>query len=112
MKKIQLKMRALERSQHYPSVFKMLNSIIGDGILTKFKLIQALIVVLLVFKNKDTCKDKSSRVVTTFLPLSVYGDFPDAQGQITPQSKVGSNQILNPSENLSVSMLPARMKKI
>ena len=48
---------------------------IGDGILTKFKFIQALTVVLLVCKNEeDPFKIESTRVVTTFLPLLVYGD--------------------------------------
>ena len=60
------------------------------------KFIQALIVVLLVFKNEeDPLKIESTRAVTTLLPLSVYGDFPDAQGQLTPQSKVLSCQISN-----------------
>ena len=46
------------------------NSKIGDGILTKFKLIQAVIAVLIVGKNKeDPFKIESTRVVTTFLPL-------------------------------------------
>ena len=46
------------------------NSKIGDGILTKFKLIQALIVVLIVCKNEeDPFKIESTRVVTTFPPL-------------------------------------------
>ena len=46
------------------------------GILAKFKLIQALIVVLIVCKNEeDPFKIESTRVVTTFLPLYVYGDF-------------------------------------
>ena len=41
-----------------------------DGILTKFKLIQALIVVLIVCKNEeDPFKIERTRVVTTFLPL-------------------------------------------
>ena len=40
------------------------------------------------------------------------GIFPDAQGQLTPQSKVWSGRISNPSEILCVSLLPARMKKI
>ena len=41
-----------------------------DGILTKFKLIQALIVVLIVCKNEeDPFKIESTRMVTTFLPL-------------------------------------------
>ena len=41
-----------------------------DGILTKFKLIQALIVVRIVCKNEeDPLKNERTRVVTTFLPL-------------------------------------------
>ena len=45
------------------------HSKVGDGILTKFKLIQALIVVLIVCKNEeDPFKIESTRVVTTFLP--------------------------------------------
>ena len=40
------------------------------------------------------------------------GIFPDAQGQLTPQSKVRSGRIPNPSELLSLSLLPARIKKI
>ena len=40
------------------------------------------------------------------------GIFPDAQGQVTPQFKVWSGRISNPSEILWLSLLPARMKKI
>ena len=41
-----------------------------DGILTKFKPIQALLVVLIVCKNEgDTYKIERTRAVTTFLPL-------------------------------------------
>ena len=43
------------------------NSIIGDGILTEFKLIQAFIVVLICKNEYDLFKNES--VVTTFLPL-------------------------------------------
>ena len=71
MKKIQSKVRALERSQHIHQFLRCsrgANSIIGDGILKKFKLIQALIVVLLVCKKEDPFKIDSTRVVTTFLP--------------------------------------------
>ena len=47
-----------------------------DGILTKFKLIQAFIVGLIVCKNEeDPFKIERTRVVTTFLLLKVYGDF-------------------------------------
>ena len=40
------------------------------------------------------------------------GIFPDAQGQVTLQSMVGSGQISNSSKNLWLSSLPAKMKKI
>ena len=40
------------------------------------------------------------------------GIFPDAQGQLTPQSLVQSGRISNSSEILWMSSLPASMKKI
>ena len=40
------------------------------------------------------------------------GIFPDAQGQLTPQSLVRSGRILNSSEMLCMFSLPASMKKI
>ena len=40
------------------------------------------------------------------------GIFPDAQGQLTPQSLVRSNRISNSSEMLWMFSLPASMKKI
>ena len=49
-------MMALEWSQHYQSIFKMLkdsNSIKGDGTLTEFKLIQAFMVVLICKNEYD-----------------------------------------------------------
>ena len=76
MKKIQSKMKALEWSQQCYIIHQILrcsraaNSLIGDGILTKFKLICAFIVVLLICKNEyDLFKFESTRVVTTFLPF-------------------------------------------
>ena len=51
------------------------NSIKGDEISTKFKVIQALIVALLCKNKEDPFKFESTRVVTTFLPLLVNGDF-------------------------------------
>ena len=73
MKKIQSKMKELEWSQHYSLIFNMVkgaNSKMCDGILTKFKLNLALIVVLIVCKNEeDPFKIESTRVVTTFLLL-------------------------------------------
>ena len=40
------------------------------------------------------------------------GIFPDAQGQLTPQSLVRSGQISNSSEMLWMFLLPASMKKV
>ena len=40
------------------------------------------------------------------------GIFPDAQGQLTLQSMVGSGQISNSSKTLWLSSLPAKMKKV
>ena len=46
------------------------NYIIGNGILRKFKLIQAFIAVLLICKNEeDPFKIENTRVVTTLLQL-------------------------------------------
>ena len=40
--------------------------------------------------NEDPFKNEGARVVTTDRPLKVYADFYDAQGKLSPQSKVGS----------------------
>ena len=47
-----------------------------------------------------------------FSHCNSMGIFSDAQGQLTPQSMVGSGTILNPSETLWLSSLPAEMMKI
>ena len=50
------------------------NSVVGDGILTIFKLIQVFMVALVTCKNEeDSSKNEGTRVVKTFLPLQVYG---------------------------------------
>ena len=60
------------------------NSEVSGGILPKFKLIQAFIVVLLTCKNEeDPIKIEGARVLT-----SILFDFSDAQGQLTPKSVV------------------------
>ena len=46
------------------------NSTIGDGILKKYNLIQAFIVVILICKNEeDQFKIENTRVITTDLSL-------------------------------------------
>ena len=66
-------MKVLECSQYYTFIFQMFkaaNSVVGDEIWQKFKLIQAFMVVLVTCKNdEDPLKNESTRVLTTFLPL-------------------------------------------
>ena len=79
MKKIRSKIKALECSQHYTSIFIDAQGQItgvGGGIFSKFELIQAFMHVLVTCKNEvDQIKNEGARVFTRFLPLLVYGDF-------------------------------------
>ena len=50
------------------------NSVVGGEMWAKFKPIQTCIVVLVTFKNEKDPEYEGARVVTTFLPLKVYGD--------------------------------------
>ena len=46
------------------------NSVVGDEIWQKFKLIQAFLVILVTCKNDDDpFENESTRVLTTFFPL-------------------------------------------
>ena len=70
-----IKMKALEWSQHYSLIFQTLKGS-SDGNLLKFKLIRAVMVGLVTCKNgEDPSKNEGTRVVKTFLPFQVYGDF-------------------------------------
>ena len=61
-----------------------------DGCGGKIKLVQTFMEVLVTCKNEEELfKNEGARVVTTDLPLLVYAYFCDAQGKLTPQSKVG-----------------------
>ena len=68
-----IKMKALECSQHYTSIFRRSradNSGSGGGIWLKFELIQDFMHVLVTCKNKaDSIKNEGAIVVTTFFPL-------------------------------------------
>ena len=58
------------------------------------------------------CKNEGTRVVKTFYShYKSMGIFPDAQGQLTHKSMVGSWRIFNPFEILWLSFLPASIKK-
>ena len=70
-------------------------------------------VVLVTCKNEeDPVKNKGARVATTFSHYKSMGIFPDAQGQLTPQSEVEPGRNSNSSEILWLSLLFPRMKKI
>ena len=51
-------------------------------------------------------------VLHSFSHYKSMGIFPDAQGQLTPQSEIKPGRNSNSSEMLWLSLLPARMKKI
>ena len=52
------------------------NSEVSDEILPKFKLIHAFMICLVICKNEENpSKNEGTKVVTTFFPLYVYGDF-------------------------------------
>ena len=64
--------------------------------------------VLVACKNEENpIKNEGARVVTT-----LFIDFSDAQGQLTPKSVIESCQNSNPSKLIRLTLLPARMKKI
>ena len=115
MKKIQSKIKALERSQHYHWFWggsRAAKSKVGDGILPKFKLVQYFIIVLFTCKNEeDASKMTAVEWSQHFFHYKFMGIFQDAQGQLTPISLVGSCRFLNPSEMLWLSSLPVRIKK-
>ena len=72
MKKIQSKSRCQSVHNNIHQFLRCLrgaNSKIGDGIMTKLKLIQAFIFVLICKNEEDPFKTESTRVVTTFLPF-------------------------------------------
>ena len=57
-------------------------------------------------------KMKELKCSQYFSHYKSMGIFPDAQGQLTPQSLVQSGRISNSSEMLWMFLLPASMKKI
>ena len=64
--------------------------------------------VLIACKNEeDPIKTEGARVVTT-----LFIDFSNAQGQLTPKSMMESCRNSNPSKLLWLTLLPARMKRI
>ena len=78
-----------------------------------FKLIQALMYVIITCKyEKDPIKKSREKVETSFSHYKPMGIFSEAQGQLTPQSVVQSGRNSNSSELSCISSLPASMKRI
>ena len=102
MKKIRSKIEAIECSQYYTSIFQMRKGRVGGGIWPKFEHIQAFMHV--------TCKNEDDR--QAFPHYKSMRIFPDAQGQLTPQSLGRSGRISNSTEMLWMLSLPTSMKKI
>ena len=101
----------LEWPQHKILIFQTSradNSAVRGRIWSKLKLVRDIVVILVTCKNEeDPLKNKDARVATT-----QNMDFSNTQGQITPQSEVGSGRNSNSSEILWMSLLLPRIKKI
>ena len=75
------------------------NSAVHGRIWPNFELIRDFIVVLVTSKNEeDPVKNEGTRMLTT-----LYIDFSDAKGQLTPQSVVRFGRISNSSVLLWLS---------
>ena len=112
MKKIQLKMKALECSQdfsHYKSGdfsrrSRAANSAVLGPIWPNFELVRDVMDVLVTCKyEEDPIKNEGARGLTT-----LYSNFSDAQGQITLVLVVVSGRNLNSSKLSCMSLLPAK----
>ena len=70
--------------------------------------------VLVTCKNEDDrFKNEGGRECSQdFSHYKFMGIYPDAQGQLTPQSWVQSGPISNSSEMLWLALLPTKIKKI
>ena len=116
-KKIRYKIEALECSQHYTSIFQTrkgqitleLVAVSGRN-LNSFEL--SCMSSLPARMRMIDSKMKELECSQFFFHYKSMGIFPDAQGQLTPQSLVRSGRILNSSEMLCMFSLPASMKKI
>ena len=73
----------------------------------KFQTLDIIVVLLTCIYGEDSIKNEGARVFTT-----LYIDFSDAQGQLTPYYVVRSCRNPNSSKLSCMSLLPPRMKKI
>ena len=108
MKKIQLKMKALECSQDFSHYKSMGIFPEAQGQLTPQSLVRSGRISNFTCKyEEDPINNRGARVFTT-----LYVNFSDAQGQITLESVVISGRNLNSSKLSCMFSLPARMRMI
>ena len=115
MKEIHSKMKVLECSQHFPhrKSLGVISDIQGQLIprpwsdLVEFQNYLRLYGCPRYLQKEDPIKKESAGVITT-----LYIDFSDAQGQITPDSVVRSGQNLNSFKLSCISLLPASLEMI
>ena len=112
-----IKMKALECSQHYTVIFSdaqgqisLVFVVVSGRNLNSSKL--SCMSSLPTRMRMIDSKMKELECSQDFSHYKSMGIFPDAQGQLTPQSLVRSGRISNPSEMLWMFSLPASMKKI
>ena len=107
-----IKMKALEWTQHYTAIFqtpKVLVSVSGPNLnSSKLSCMSSLPARMRMIDSKM----KELECSQDFSHFKSIGIFPDAQGQLTPQSLVRSGRISKLSEILWMFSLPASMKKI
>ena len=116
MRKI-LKLKALEWSQYFPhyksmGIFRNAQRQVTHKFLCRillfFKPIRDIMSLLVACKNEeDPMKNEGARVVTT-----LFINFSDAHGQLTPKSVMKSCLNSDPSKLLWAVLSSARMKKI
>ena len=90
MKKIHLKLKVLERSQHFSHYKSMGNFPNAQGQVTHKSLVGSCFQDIISFRDgckneEDPIKNEGARVVTT-----LFINFSDAQGQLTPKSAMES----------------------
>ena len=87
-------------------------SVIRGWIWPNFKLIQALMYVIVTCMKRIWWRTAEEKWQHRFSHYKAMGIFSDAQGQLTPQTVVGSGRISKFRELSCMSSLPASMKRI
>ena len=103
MKKIRSKKKALEWSQHYTAIFSEAQGQITLVSVSGRNLDSSKLSCMSTLPARMRMIDSKMKELACSQDLSHYksmGIFPDAQGQLTPQSLVRSGQISNSSEML------------